>query len=161
MSTITPTEIRESAFWREWLACGHLPTHTRAIPEFPEPGWYVLTERLKAPGKTPGAIRIVKRDVPVQVWQVAEIEDETGDFMSDVLCYGRVADKMVDIYDRWILWASWSFGFLKAIPEHEYKFLMADLAWLKTYGDKPDSPAAPPAPNPTATDWLHGSIPQL
>src|SRR5690606_21151057 len=134
---------------------GQLPTVISAIPEFPEPGWYVLQERSTEPGKSRGSTRIVKRDVPVQVWQVAEIEEETGDIMADVLCYARVGEKMVDIYDKWLTWATWGFGFLRPITEAEYRFLLADQAWLREYGDTLPSTSPPAKPGQQPMDWLN------
>lgn len=154
MNQIVSTEIKTGKFYEMWLASGELPNEIARLPEFPEPGFYLLTERRKAAGKSPGSIVWVKRDVPVRVWQVADIEEETGDYMSDVQCYGMIGEKLVDIYDKWLTWASWGFAFLKPIPEHHYRYLMADMAWQREYGEGEASPtpAAPSAP-PVKTDF--------
>lgn len=65
--------------------------------------------------------------VSARIWLHQEIDSETGDLSAPEELRCEVNGKPHDVDDQW----TWLAG--QPIPEHEYKFMLADADWAKTH----------------------------
>lgn len=112
-------EISTSETWEKLLA-GERPA---IVVDRPQPGYYKR--------------RLVKGGpwVAVRIW-IEEERDEDGELLCDQKLLCLVDGKEADAYEQW----PWVAG--RAIPEHEYRFMVDDAAWCRKFA--PDDPKANP-----------------
>jgi hypothetical protein len=74
--------------------------------------------------------------VPVAIWILQDIDEETGELLSDERMLCAVGGKEANADDQWTHCAG------NPISEAEYRYLAAEAEWSREY--KPSNPSAQP-----------------
>jgi hypothetical protein len=127
-----PTSTAEAYAWHRAALAGDEP----ATDDTPQCGWFKRKMVRGGPW------------VPARIWLFSEIDDATGELVTDEILQAEVGGRFADPEDLW----PWVCG--NPISEQDYRFLEATADWSRR--NAPDEPMATPH---QAIDWLRVPTP--